>query len=152
MRPDRFQDFAVRTIRDTAHPLVSGVLPIGESGETERGLKGDRIVHRYGMAVKLASGTTLRWHVVVNMAGNSWDGEEVPVEAEKPMAPIDGGDLPAKPDGPAAEAWLAGVLSGSGSREFERIDCWSSQDDARPGHHGLTVHCHSGVKLYVRGF
>lgn len=142
MRPARFQSFAVDTLRQAAHPLVKEVATLSEAGDSK---------HPFGVAVQLASGGELRWQVIGESApGDKYDQPEVPVEGESPMALIDGGDLPAKADKAAGEAWLAGLLSSAGSRELATIEQWSRRDDAKPGHHGLTVRCHSGAKVYVR--
>ncbi|MDX3076685.1 hypothetical protein [Streptomyces sp. MI02-7b] len=142
MRPDRFETFAIDTVRQAGHPLVSKVLTLKEAGEGRQ---------PYGLEVQFTTGTALRWQIIAESApGDKYDQPEVPVEGEAPMAPLGEVDLAAKPDRVSGEAWLAHLLSAAGSKELASIEEWSKREETKAGHHGMTLRFHSGAKVYVR--
>ncbi|MEU6340259.1 hypothetical protein ABZ883_04820 [Streptomyces sp. NPDC046977] len=141
MRPTRFETFAIDTVRQAGHPLVSKVLTLKEAGGNQP----------FGLEVAFTTGTALRWQVIGESApGDKYDQAEVPVEGEAPIAPLVGADLAGRPDRASGEAWLAQLLSAAGSRELASVKEWSKREEAKEGHHGLTLRFHSGAKVYVR--
>ena len=136
MRPQRFQDFAVELA--SKDPLAGKAVTLKEAGDS---------THPFGLAAML-NGAEARFQFIAESApGDKYSEPETPVEGD-PVAPLEG---PAAGSGKAgAEAWLGSLLASSGSREIAAIELWSQRPDAKPGHHGVTVRCHSGAKVYAR--
>ncbi|GHA01672.1 hypothetical protein ACFOOM_33775 [Streptomyces echinoruber] len=130
MRPQRFQDFLIDTVKNT--PGTVQVRSLAEAGDSK---------HPFGVAVSTSDGES-RWQIVGQLAeGERHEHEEQPVQGA-PAAWTDAvpGDSP--------EGWLAAAIGRAESPEIARIDRWSVREgDTRQG---ITVHFHSGAKAYVR--
>ncbi|MBV7697725.1 hypothetical protein [Streptomyces sp. TRM70350] len=130
MRPERFQAFALDTLKNTQGTVQ--VQTLADAGDTK---------HPYGIAVTTAEGEA-RWQIVGQLADSErHDHGEQPVEGA-PAAWTEAvpGDNP--------EGWLAAAIGKAESPEVARIDRWSVRDgDSRQG---LTVYFHNGAKAYVR--
>ncbi|WFB09390.1 hypothetical protein LRS74_21845 [Streptomyces sp. LX-29] len=138
MRPSRFEEHALDLVKNAAG--VSGVSRLREAGDDK---------HPFGLAMTHAGGEA-RWQFIAESSpGDDYSETEAPVEGE-PMAPVPVPEVGARLGPVEAEAWFAALLASGGSREISSIEQWSGRANPRPGHHGLTVRCHSGARIYVR--
>ncbi|MGW7688876.1 hypothetical protein ACWGMA_08270 [Streptomyces asiaticus] len=131
MRPMRFEEFAVELA--SKDPAAGKASTLRDAGDSKR---------PFGLAVAL-EGREARFQFNARSApGDQYDQPERPDERD-----------PVSLDGPWAEGpegWLARLLAGSGSREIASVEQWSLREDAKKGHHGVTVHFHDGARIFAR--
>ncbi|MFB7597278.1 hypothetical protein [Streptomyces sp. NPDC056160] len=132
MRPDRFQDFAIDVIKNTAG--VGQVRSLEEAGESR---------YPFGFAVTVG-GRETRWQITGQLA----DGEK----HDTPTADIQGQpaawtDTTVQDGG---EEWLAAVLGRAESPLIATIERWSTREGNNPNHVGVTAAFHNGAKAFVR--
>ncbi|MBO0804262.1 MAG: hypothetical protein J2P25_14455 [Nocardiopsaceae bacterium] len=133
MRPGRFQDFAVDVLKNT--PGTARVQTLADAGDTQ---------HPFGLAVATERGES-RWQIIGQLPdGGRHDTPDTPVEG----TPAPAGEGPRPGDAP--EAWLAAAFAAAESPEVERIERWSTRDDGRPDHIGVTLFFHNSAKIFVR--
>lgn len=130
MRPERFQDFAIDVLKNTAGAVQ--VRSLKDAGDGK---------YPFGVAVSTGDGEA-RWQIMGQLAdGERHDHQERPVEGA-PAAWVD-----AEPAG-NPEGWLAAAIGKAESPEIARIDRWSVRngDDRQ----GMTVFFHNGARAFVR--
>ncbi|MBL3805425.1 hypothetical protein ACIP44_22905 [Streptomyces diastaticus] len=132
MRPEQFLDFIV--------PLAQGgpgavrVQTLADSGDTQ---------HPFGIAVTRGGGEE-RWQVIGQLApGEKHDTPSAAVTGDPATGPLPAADAP-------SEEWLAGIILAAASPEISAVTRWSTREDARPGHIGLTVDYHNGARTFIR--
>lgn len=127
MRPQRFQAFAVDTLKNA--PGVVQVATLAEVGDTK---------YPYGLAVTNGESQS-RWQIMGQLAdGERHETEERPVEGA-PAAWSEAGPS----DGPTA--WLAAAIGRSECPEIARIEAFQGSAS-----HGVICHFHNGARAYVR--
>ncbi|WP_432158413.1 hypothetical protein [Streptomyces sp. bgisy153] len=133
MRPERFQDWLIDTVKNT--PGADRVQSLAEAGDTK---------HPCGLAVT-RGGREERWQITHQLAdGEKHEHEESRVEGVPYSAPVP------QPGG-AADLWLAGVIGAAESPEIARVERWTERPDATDATQaGLTVFHHSGARNFVR--
>jgi hypothetical protein len=130
MRPERFQDFTLDTLKNT--PGTVQVRTLAEAGDTK---------HPFGVAVTTSAGES-RWQIVGQLAdGERHSDSDTPVKGA-PAAWTDAAQ------GDSAEGWLAAAIGRAESPEIARIDRWSVRDGET--RQGLSIAFHNGAKAYVR--
>lgn len=130
MRPERFQAFAIDTLRSA--PGALRVQALADAGDRK---------YPFGVAVATADGES-RWQIVGQLAdGERHEHKEQPVEGA-PAAWSDAGP------GDNAEGWLAAAIGRAESSEIARIDRWSVREG--DNRQGMTVFFHNGARAFVR--
>ncbi|MFJ4322280.1 hypothetical protein ACIP3A_04040 [Streptomyces tricolor] len=130
MRPERFQDWLIDTVKNT--PGTSRVQSLTEAGDTK---------HPFGIAVTAGS-REVRWQITGQLA----DGEK----HDTPTAEVDGApaawtDTTVQDGG---EEWLAAAIGRAESSKIAKIERWSTREGANQ--HGMTVFFHNGARAFVR--
>ncbi|TXJ75437.1 hypothetical protein E2C11_23280 [Streptomyces lavendulae] len=131
MRPERFQDWLLDTVKTT--PDAGRVQTLAEAGDTK---------YPFGIAVT-RGGREERWQIMHQLAdGEKLDHTESPVEDTPWTSPAP------QPDD-AADVWLAGVIGAAECREISRVDRWAARPEGSR-QAGLTVFYHCGSRNFVR--
>lgn len=127
MRPQRFQDWLIDTVKNV--PGADRVQTLAEAGDSR---------HPFGFAVT-RGGREERWQITHQLAeGEKHEHNEAPVEG----APF---SAAAPQPGDAADMWLAGAIGAAECPEIARVDRWEDSPQA-----GLTVFHHNGSRNFVR--
>ncbi|MEV7154931.1 hypothetical protein AB0N77_09930 [Streptomyces misionensis] len=130
MRPARFQDWLIDTVKNTAG--ADRVQTLAEAGDSR---------HPFGIAVT-RGGREERWQINHQLGeGEKHDHAESPV-TDTPFS------SEAPQPGDAADVWLAGVIGAAECPEIARVDRWAERPDASQA--GLTVFHHNGSRNFVR--
>lgn len=133
MRPQRFQRFALDTYQ------AAGLAAEAWEEGTKRPL---------GIVVTLPNGSRI-WHGINGQArpGDKYDQPEEPVEKDAPE-PVPVPEPGARIRIVEAEHYLSALLNNAGSREVERVYCYSDRE--QPGSsRGFGLHFHSGARIFV---
>jgi len=132
MRPERFQAFALDTLKNAG---AARVQTLAQAGDTK---------HPFGVAVATMSGES-RWQIMGQLAdGERHDHNDTPVKGAPAAWQA------AQSDGDP-EAWLAGALGQAESPEIARIERWSVREGGeQTDRQGVTVYFHNGAKAFVR--
>lgn len=136
MRPERFQEFAVKTLSNA--PGVLSVEPWQEGPQRPFGLK-----------VTLASGAQV-WPAItaVSAPGEDYNQPETPVEGEAlpevPFPELPAGKVPVTD----VERYLVAALTNAGSREIAEVYGYSDRPtpNLTPG---VGVDFHNGAKIHM---
>ncbi|MCZ4604766.1 hypothetical protein O3S80_13645 [Streptomyces sp. Lzd4kr] len=131
MRPARFQDWLIDTVKNT--PGADRVQSLAEAGDNK---------HPFGVAL-IRGGREERWQITHQLAdGEKQDHDERPVE-DTPFT------APAPQPGHTADVWLVGAIGAADCAEIARVERW--QDRPEPASQaGVTVFFHNGAKNFVR--
>ncbi|SEC05414.1 hypothetical protein SAMN04490357_1063 [Streptomyces misionensis] len=131
MRPERFQNWLLDTVKNT--PDVGRVQTLAEAGIKK---------YPFGIAIT-RGGREERWQIMHQLAeGEKLDHAESPVEG----VPF---TSPAPHPGDAADVWLAGVIGAAECPEISRVDRWAARPEGSR-QAGLTVFFHCGSRNFVR--
>ncbi|MFF3848068.1 hypothetical protein [Streptomyces sp. NPDC002328] len=131
MRPARFQDWLINTVKNT--PGADRVQTLADAGDSK---------HPFGLSV-IRGGREERWQITHQLAdGEKQEHEDRPVEGTPYSAPA-----PQPSD--AADVWLAGVIGAAECPEIDRVTRWTDRPDPST-QAGVTVFFHNGSRNFIR--
>lgn len=131
MRPERFQDWLIGTVKNT--PGADRVQTLAEAGDKR---------HPFGISVT-RGGREERWQITHQLAeGEKHDHAEQTVQGTPFTAP-------APQPGDAADVWLADAIGAAECPEIARVERWAARPEGA-SQAGLTAFHHSGSRNFLR--
>ncbi|MEU3418148.1 hypothetical protein AB0F39_06310 [Streptomyces murinus] len=132
MRPERFQDWLIDTVKNT--PGVSRVQSLAETGDSK---------HPFGIALTRGNREE-QWQITHQLAdGEKHEHEEQPVK-DAPFTSA------APQSGDAADVWLTGAIGAAECPEIARVERWADRSEGGSSQAGLTVFHHNNSRNFVR--
>lgn len=131
MRPERFQDWLVKTLQD--RPGVTRVQTLADAGVSK---------YRYGVAV-VRNGREEQWQIMHQFAdGERNDSSEQPVEGTPYSTRAPESDA-------APDVWMAGAIGAAECPEIVRTERWTDRP-APSSQAGVTAFFHNGSRDFIR--